>query len=237
MREWLTAKELAAAVLPGLPRSIRGLLNVADRERWQSRERSGRGGGKEYHYASLPLAARVELVKRAATSLPTAQSQAEAMPLPDAALPVIVTTAAQSIAREVTAAAAHGVKGNARARMEAGEEIVSAFKAFSRLQPPQASLTARAQLFVADYNRGAIETSAATRSIRPRLSDRTLIRLVERFEAGGSARLAGNYGTRRGQTLMDSVEAYRTFALAWLGRYPHAKAAMLRSVKIGRAHV
>lgn len=56
-----TARELAAAGLPGLPTTESAIIRMAKREGWNSRKRAGRGGGVEYDHASLPAAARKRL--------------------------------------------------------------------------------------------------------------------------------------------------------------------------------
>ena len=61
MKEWVTCKELLG--IAGLPKSVCGLLKKADREGWQYRMRSGRGGGKEFNLASLPKAVQEALAK------------------------------------------------------------------------------------------------------------------------------------------------------------------------------
>jgi putative transposase len=71
-QEWFSAAELAAAGLPGLPSSKRGVTLLADREGWaqrqdddgrpMARKRSGQGGGVEYHLALLPEAAQARLM-------------------------------------------------------------------------------------------------------------------------------------------------------------------------------
>lgn len=71
MKVWWTAAELAAAGLPGLPASKRGVQLVADREGWAHgrnergdalvRPRQGRGGGTEFHVTLLPQVARAAL--------------------------------------------------------------------------------------------------------------------------------------------------------------------------------
>lgn len=66
-KEWFTIPELAAAKLPGLPATERGLLNIALRQGWRSpgrcRKADGRegGGGWQYHYTVLPDTARAKL--------------------------------------------------------------------------------------------------------------------------------------------------------------------------------
>lgn len=71
---WLTAAELAAFGLPGLPGDKRSINRRAREERWASRlcaeggllvrDRAGRGGGAEYHVSLLPGEARLELERR-----------------------------------------------------------------------------------------------------------------------------------------------------------------------------
>ncbi|MCB1395942.1 MAG: Mu transposase C-terminal domain-containing protein [Rhodobacteraceae bacterium] len=69
---WWTASELAEAMLPDLPTTRQNV------ERWiarvnlranpgLARRRTGRGGGWEYHWSALPLAARKSLLAEAAT--------------------------------------------------------------------------------------------------------------------------------------------------------------------------
>jgi putative transposase len=74
MKEWMTAAEIAALRLPGLPTTRRGVNDAATREDWECRSRAGRGGGFEYHIASLPSAAQKaiarSLAKTARAALP-----------------------------------------------------------------------------------------------------------------------------------------------------------------------
>lgn len=68
--EWFTAAELARLALPGLPSAStpdgarRVISRQAQKESWQSRDRAGRGGGREYHVSSLPDEARKALAMR-----------------------------------------------------------------------------------------------------------------------------------------------------------------------------
>lgn len=73
-KSWLTAAEIAALALPGLPRTKRKVNERADEDGWAlrrsnrgellSRRRRGRGGGQEYHVEVLPAGARAELARR-----------------------------------------------------------------------------------------------------------------------------------------------------------------------------
>ena len=71
---WLSASQIAAMALPGLPGTARGVQIRAESENWLAperegqtwRRRSGRGGGFEFTPYALPLSARVKLVLDAA---------------------------------------------------------------------------------------------------------------------------------------------------------------------------
>jgi putative transposase len=63
---WFSAAELAAAQLPGMPNTARGVQARAVADKWQSRPRTGRGGGNEYPLASLPIIAQSTLALREA---------------------------------------------------------------------------------------------------------------------------------------------------------------------------
>ena len=61
-KEWFSAAELAGLV--GVPKYVRGITLTAKRNGWESRKRSGRGGGYEYHLSSLPVETQTVLVKK-----------------------------------------------------------------------------------------------------------------------------------------------------------------------------
>lgn len=69
-REWWTAEALAAAGLPDVPTSQKGIDLLAKRLDWRAhptyaRRRTGRGGGWEYHWKLLPVRAQAALLKAA----------------------------------------------------------------------------------------------------------------------------------------------------------------------------
>lgn len=67
--DWLTARELAEAGLPGLPGTESAMIRRASREGWPSRKRS-RSKALEYHVGGLPEGARNALLERAIAALP-----------------------------------------------------------------------------------------------------------------------------------------------------------------------
>ena len=64
MTDWRTAKEWAEERLPQVPRTLRGVQLLAERQSWPSRNRVGRGGGREYPATALPIVARLEFYRR-----------------------------------------------------------------------------------------------------------------------------------------------------------------------------
>ncbi|WP_286173736.1 transposase domain-containing protein [Rhodobacter sp. NTK016B] len=81
---WWTAQELADARLPDLPRTMQGIDRWVARVNLRgnpdvARRRSGRGGGWEYHWSALPLAARKSLLAEATVPVsPNAVSRGQA---------------------------------------------------------------------------------------------------------------------------------------------------------------
>ena len=60
MKQWYSAFELEG--LSGLPALPNNITRKAKAEQWRSRQRTGRGGGKEYAYNSLPKPTQAELI-------------------------------------------------------------------------------------------------------------------------------------------------------------------------------
>lgn len=63
-KEWLTAVEAEAAALPGFELTERHIRRFLEAGSIATRKRQGRGGGREFHWTSLPPAARDEWLKR-----------------------------------------------------------------------------------------------------------------------------------------------------------------------------
>jgi len=86
-KTYYTANELAG--LPGLPSSLKGVIQKASRESWPSQKRAGRGGGREYPITALPKETQIALLDTMITNLPekTCQIQQAAQTLPAPAEP------------------------------------------------------------------------------------------------------------------------------------------------------
>lgn len=82
-QEWWTAEEIAAAALPDLPGTKRGVNVLADRADWRgqagmARRRAGRGGGWEYSWRLFPARAKRKLLADAAAAVPGQPGRDEA---------------------------------------------------------------------------------------------------------------------------------------------------------------
>lgn len=63
-QRWFSASELAG--LAGMPGTVFGVRKKVEREGWNSREREGRGGGREYPFTALPDDTQLGLVRQRA---------------------------------------------------------------------------------------------------------------------------------------------------------------------------
>lgn len=71
---YFTAAQLAG--LPGMPGTVQGVMNKVTREGWDSRQREGRGGGREYPLDALPAETRETLARRLITAAAAAPAAA-----------------------------------------------------------------------------------------------------------------------------------------------------------------
>ncbi len=61
VKKWLNAQELAEYNLHSLPNTKAGVIYRAKKDCWKNRKRSGRGGGVEYLFDSLPENVQTEI--------------------------------------------------------------------------------------------------------------------------------------------------------------------------------
>jgi putative transposase len=162
----LSAGELAAAGLPGLPRTVSAIIRMAKREGWTHRSRSGRGGGREFALAALPEEARQSLEVR--------ERQQAAVSA--------VAVVAEVDQRQLQAAAASRLSARQRAVMEARAAILLEIE--RRAVLGGASPTAALEQVVADSRAGTLPPELAEAARRAndrddgsgRLSRRSLFR-------------------------------------------------------------
>mgnify|MGYP000870757575 FL=1 len=211
MKEWLTARELAAETLPGLPMTESAMIRYAARNRWAdsmayARSRSGKGGGVEFHVALLPVEARLEYERR--------HRRIEVAPRPT--VPALVL--------------GEGLTDSAARERDARLAIVAAFDAFSRAL--RLSDASRVQIFVDRYNLGTQHVPAWIREIIPSISKRSLARWRAAKVVGRADRLAvDRSAARKGKGLLETANggSVRTFVLALIAHQPLLTAAQVRT--------
>lgn len=212
MKEWLTARELAAEKLPDMPKTERGMQMFAEREGWDGsiayvRERQGRGGGFEYHVAMLPPLARIEYERR--------HRSIEAAPptaAPDQQL-------------------GSGLSDRAARERDARLAIIAAFEAFQRGH--RMTVEAVAHLFCQQYTAGTFKIDAWIRDLIPSISTRTLHRWRAAKFLGRADRLAvDKSAARKGKGLLETAEdgKLRTFILALMAHNSHLSAKNIKKL-------
>lgn len=69
LKTYYSAQELVDFQLRGLPTTKKAVITKAKREHWQSRKRTGRGGGLEYELTSLPQSIQQEIYRKFALAV------------------------------------------------------------------------------------------------------------------------------------------------------------------------
>ncbi len=178
MRDWLSAKDLAALALPGLPATERGWRDHAEREGWiasgKARARAGRGGGLEFHIDLLPATALAAYVSQnigAATLRP--EDAAEAGRAEETA-PLTLPAQESRDARLVVLAACERFSRDTMRTRKRGDAT-----------------------FCALYNMGKIEVEPWVRALVTTLSTQSLTRWRGLKRHAGISRLGVDKGAAR----------------------------------------
>jgi putative transposase len=211
MKIWFTASELAALALPGLPGTKRGINIQAARESWPHRDRSGRGGGREYPRDALPRETREELAARDVSA--SAKTQ--------------IAAAANAALADIA-----GLGGNKRTRAEARLCIVSLADAYRKracLDQTPADLR-----FADEWNAGRIEAEPWLREALPAVSGPSLRRWRISAEQGDTNGLAGRYRQDRATGLIDGNPVFRDFIVALIAHAPHYRPGSVRDAMKAR---
>lgn len=220
MKEWFATSELIG--LPGMPGTVQGITRQARRAEWKSRQRSGRGGGMEYHVTALPLDSRHALAKQHASTEATAGKTAAAT----IALKDTIEGKASSLARVQSLKNLTKLTVTEHARTSAWLNLIGSFEIFQRACG-YADLPAM-YAFCTAYNQREIEVPSDVRDIVPTTSAATLRRKRIELKTQGVTRLAGNYGNRKGESKIGTQQEVKDFVLAMLHEYPHASCAHVK---------
>lgn len=209
MKEYLTAQEIAAERLPLMPATIKGVLNMADREGWtadafRSRKRAGRGGGMEFSISLLPSVAQVAYRQR---YIPVGPLPAKANVKPETAL-----------------------SGRAAMERDARLAILRAFDAFERGQ--RLHRQACETLFVSKYQAGTLSVEPWIRELVPAFSRRTLARWRAAAEADRNRLGVDRAAARKGTGTLETANggAVRTWMLGLIAHQPHLSADQVRTL-------
>ena len=213
LKEWLTAREIAAEALPGFPTTESAVIRYARREEWQSvpsmcRSRSGAGGGLEYHYCLFPTLAQIAYVQRymvvgseAIAPVPTTQNSAST-PLSD----------------------------RGQLERDARLAVIAAFETFAKGLTNMA-LQARMFIFVDRWNMNMIQSDPWVKELLPQISQRSVFRWMAAKKKGAKDTLAvDRSGARKGKGLLETANAgeLRAFVLAWIAKNPALSADVIR---------
>ncbi|UGA45979.1 Mu transposase C-terminal domain-containing protein [Bradyrhizobium quebecense] len=210
MKAFLSAAEIAAEKLPGLPNVERAIKRNADRLGWTSRPRSGRGGGLEYAIDSLPATARAAYVAR----------HIDAVEIP------------ASVARDAAAEPdAVDIKGNAASARDARLAVLALA---DRIAQDAGIGHKRADQHFADlYNTRAIELAGWITDEIKSVTPRTLARWRSFAKAGKRSRLAvDRAASRRGTGVLDRANdgKVKLHILALVAKQPQLTAHHIRAL-------
>ena len=179
MKQWYSAFELVG--LPDLPALPNNITRKAKAEKWQSRQRTGRGGGKEYAYNSLPKPTQAALIHSSDR---------------------IVDVNTEPLIGNSTQA--QPVKPTSEQRIDAWLAILRAYEHWCASQSFETVLD-RDTAFVRAYNARQLVLVNWVYAYLPKLSRSTLkAKQKLRREAPTISALGGNHGHRRGTGRIDS---------------------------------
>ena len=211
MKEWLTAREIADERLPSLPATESGIIRQAEREQWDghpyARKRQGRGGGMEYRYLILPVAAQIAYAQKhkSIAMLPASK------------------TVAFSDESDLTP----------RAKLEqaARLSILAHFDEFWRgLQASSRSKELALHLFAIKYNNHSLRVADDVRYVVKRLSKRTLARWLAAKKSGQTCALGVDRSkARAGSGVLENANdgKVRIHILGLIAHQPHLSGAQV----------
>jgi putative transposase len=210
MKDWLSPRELAAAKLPHVPQTTRGIQLLAEREGWDAypglaRNRAGRGGGMEYSTRLLPDVAQIEWRRRHMTiALPAAPELADDEPATE-------------------------LSDRATQERDARLAIVQSFELWSRGLTLR--LMSRLQIYSDGYQMGTIKVDPWVKTLVPSFSKRSLQRWIALVREKRTDQLGVDRGqARKGTGVLDAANdgKVQTYILALITHQPHLAAHDVR---------
>lgn len=205
MREWLTAKEIADERLPQVPETESGVIRLAERSGWNdhpyARKRKGRGGGMEYRYLLLPVAAQIAYLQRYRI-IGAEQLEAEAAePFLTANLPE-----------------------KARTERDARLAILAAYDDFLKgLRIHGRAPNTALNLFSIKYNNRSLQVSAWVRDVIPSISPRSIMRWRATAKTDADKLAVDRSKGRKGSGVLETANdgTVKVFILGLIAHAPH----------------
>jgi putative transposase len=183
MKQWYSAFELVG--LPDLPALPNNITRKANAEQWQSRQRTGRGGGREYAYNSLPKTTQTALIYNSGQ--------------------IVDVYTEPSIGSPKVRPQVQHVKPTSEQRIDAWLLILRAYEHWCACHHNFETILERDTAFVRAYNDRQLVLVNWVYAYLPKLSRSTLkAKQKLRREAPTISALGGNYGHRRGTGRIDS---------------------------------
>lgn len=214
VKMFLSAAEIAALKLPGLPASPRGVLFAAQRAAWASRPREGRGGGIEYAVTSLPPEARIAYVGQNIDAIDVPASMAREAASEPAAVMLAGTAAQGRDARLAILALADGVAAQSQVKRKRAD-----------------------MLFCDLYNAGTLDVAPWIAGEVKHLTPRTLARWRALDRKGQKSKLGvDRAAARRGSGVLDRANDgdVRTYIIALMAKQQQLTAHHIRALVADR---
>ncbi|WP_019500864.1 Mu transposase C-terminal domain-containing protein [Pseudanabaena sp. PCC 6802] len=238
MKGYFSSLELAGLI--GLPSTDRRVRERAIRESWRSRDRIGRGGGKEYQLPDRYWTPEFEEAARARFPDKFAGDDSlleVSLQAPIATPPAVAPEFPKSdnvVGFEIEPPDPKASKKDRTA--EARYEILKAYDraeqtGFCKLEG--LSRLRCEENFAVKYNNGEVELPQWIRTQEPKLSRSTLKNWQKRLETEGFEGLKPKNRGRAGKVI-DTEEELRNFTLGMVAKYPHCRAVQIHEAMHAR---
>lgn len=220
--------QIAAA----LNRNKSSVIRRAAKEGWAFIEQAVRGGQRRLYPLAL-LPEDVQSALRRAESLQAANAiavsphyQAGAIVGRRLSINDAVEARVAQRCREQGAAAAAGLTGVSKARMDAKLDVLARLTAYAQVR--RLGQCAALDEFCRAYNAGEIDVAQDVREhAGETLSPITVRRWKKLVKTQGPAALAGAYGNRKGASVLDSEPEINRFVIGLLAEKPHISSVLM----------
>lgn len=222
-KDYFSAKELTG--VPGLPATPQNINAKAKKENWHSRQRQGKGGGKEYHISSLPEEARNHLAKLAAEEVArNAKAKAQFAGLEMARKLAVESRTKAEISdrqrQQVLAKAAH-LKGKNKQRFESRIIMLELWQTYIRTSGK--GIMAATDEFLMMWRHNTLQLADDLLWLRDFIDEKLKYSTLNKWKNDPES-LLPKYGHRKGKTLIDQQPELKEFMLAMIYTHPQAGA-------------